>query len=103
MWVILYEEIPLTVFAEDIKTLRSAIERGVRPPLPKTISKDEAHYTQAMTGYSLDKLHSNFDDFSQNIPIEVESLLSKCWSQDPQQRPSIDDLLKEFTQLIKNH
>uniref|UniRef100_A0A3B4C9E0 Mitogen-activated protein kinase kinase kinase 7 n=1 Tax=Pygocentrus nattereri TaxID=42514 RepID=A0A3B4C9E0_PYGNA len=48
-----------------------AVHRGTRPPLIK------------------------------NLPKPIESLMTRCWSKDPSQRPSMEEIVKIMTHLMK--
>ncbi|XP_010772262.1 mitogen-activated protein kinase kinase kinase 7 [Notothenia coriiceps] len=37
----------------------------------------------------------------QNVPKPLESLMTRCWSKDPSQRPSMEEIVKIMTHLMK--
>lgn len=36
-----------------------------------------------------------------NLPKPIESLMTRCWSKDPSQRPSMEEIVKIMTHLMK--
>ena len=38
-----------------------------------------------------------------NLPKAIESLMTRCWSKDPSQRPSMEEIVKIMTHLMRVH
>lgn len=36
-----------------------------------------------------------------NLPKPIESLMTRCWSKDPSQRPSMEEIVKIMTHLMR--
>ncbi|ELP90567.1 serine/threonine protein kinase-transforming protein raf, putative [Entamoeba invadens IP1] len=96
MWVLFFEDIPFSTYAQSVDDVRDAIEKGVRPPLPRHIAKDINNYDEFTTGYTLDQVNKNYEEVSKTIPIEFEDVMQHAWDRNPEKRPDINAMIQEL-------
>ncbi|XP_026146993.1 mitogen-activated protein kinase kinase kinase 7-like isoform X1 [Carassius auratus] len=71
LWEVITRRKPFDEIGGPAFRIMWAVHRGTRPPLIK------------------------------NLPKPIESLMTRCWSKDPSQRPSMEEILKIMTHLMK--
>ncbi|GAA6082716.1 mitogen-activated protein kinase kinase kinase 7 isoform X1 [Tachysurus ichikawai] len=71
LWEVITRRKPFDEIGGPAFRIMWAVHRGTRPPLIK------------------------------NLPKPIESLMTRCWSKDPSQRPSMEEIVKIMTHLMK--
>ncbi|XP_059368883.1 mitogen-activated protein kinase kinase kinase 7 isoform X1 [Carassius carassius] len=71
LWEVITRRKPFDEIGGPAFRIMWAVHRGTRPPLIK------------------------------NLPKPIESLMTRCWSKDPSQRPSMEEILKIMTHLMR--
>uniref|UniRef100_A0A672MJ03 Mitogen-activated protein kinase kinase kinase 7 n=1 Tax=Sinocyclocheilus grahami TaxID=75366 RepID=A0A672MJ03_SINGR len=71
LWEVITRRKPFDEIGGPAFRIMWAVHRGTRPPLIK------------------------------NLPKTIESLMTRCWSKDPSQRPSMEEILKVMSHLMR--
>ncbi|KAG9336144.1 hypothetical protein JZ751_002491 [Albula glossodonta] len=71
LWEVITRKKPFDEIGGPAFRIMWAVHNGTRPPLIK------------------------------NLPKPIESLMTRCWSKDPSQRPSMEEIMKIMTHLMK--
>ncbi|TNN69125.1 Mitogen-activated protein kinase kinase kinase 7 [Liparis tanakae] len=71
LWEVITRRKPFDEIGGPAFRIMWAVHNGTRPPLIK------------------------------NLPMPIESLMTRCWSKDPSQRPSTEEIVKIMTHLMK--
>ncbi|KAA0708674.1 Mitogen-activated protein kinase kinase kinase 7 [Triplophysa tibetana] len=71
LWEVITRRKPFDEIGGPAFRIMWAVHRGTRPPLIK------------------------------NLPKHIESLMTRCWSKDPSQRPSMEEIVKVMSHLMK--
>ncbi|ELP90953.1 serine/threonine protein kinase-transforming protein raf, putative [Entamoeba invadens IP1] len=98
IWEIFYMRRPFEeyfhLFSDDLNTFTKFVDDGLRPVLPRkflTDDVDQIMHDQVLTIYKKQ---------IEETPIEIDTLIEKCWSGNASKRPTIEDLLKNIFELL---
>ncbi|ELP93506.1 serine-threonine protein kinase, putative [Entamoeba invadens IP1] len=99
MWELFYEQYPFSEHPEieTVEQLLPALKKGMRPILPNHFIKDnESNSSKAL---EIKELRKAFGGLCETIPIEIETLMMKCWCAEPKKRPDINKLVDAVNDL----
>ncbi|ELP85977.1 serine-threonine protein kinase, putative [Entamoeba invadens IP1] len=99
MWELFYMKFPFFEHPEIVTTyqLLPALLSGVRPILPVTLIKENEN-NMSMKNH-LEDIKKTFGKLVEDIPIEFEILMAKCWDVEPKNRPDINNLVDSVYDL----